>query len=117
MDYWESLFNHSYLRWFDLESKPSLCKIERIERDVEMMDPHRKRVVKKVVMHLSQIKGAIKNMRPMVLNITNARSIAMFLGERPSEWVGEQIVLEQGIARSPEGDVPCITVRQPQKGK
>jgi len=85
-DHWETLFDKKYLRWFHLQGKECLVEVEKVERDVEMT--MRGGIKKKAgVVHF---KGKDK---PLVLNVTNGKSIAALHGNKPSQWPGKKLVL------------------------
>ena len=119
VDHFEALFNRNYLRWFHLGGKPALCEIISVDRDVELTLPGGAKA-KKPVVHLTQIQGTIEEMRPLVLNVTNGRSIAAVHGNKPSEWPGKQIVLMQSETEMFDRDlkkmitVNCIRIRAPK---
>lgn len=130
VDHWQALFDHNYLRWFDLNGSPSLCEIVEVQARVEMTMPGGAKSRKPVV-RLKQIQGKIESakdehgkdlptIKPLVLNNTNGCSIAELHGDKPSGWVGKRIVLYQAVTRMWNGDLkkmveqPCIRVRAPK---
>lgn len=109
----DALFDHNYLRWFNLQGQPALVQITSVKRGVELT--LRGGAKKKgAVLELKQIQGSIDNLKPLVLNVTNGESIAKFLGRKPKDWVGKQIVLYQDETKLKGEVVPCIRVRPPK---
>lgn len=88
----DALFDSNYLRWFHLQGEPALIKITGVEKNVEMTLPGGKQEKKPVLSYvLSQ--GKIEDAKPLVLNHTNASEFARTLGNKPSKWKGQEIVL------------------------
>ena len=132
VDHWQALFDHNYLRWFDLNGQPALCEIVDVQARVELTLPGGAKSRKPVV-KLKQVQGKIDNARdeegkelatikPLVLNSTNGCTIADIHGDKPSDWTGKRIVLYQAKTRMWNAElkkmveVPCIRVRA-QKGE
>lgn len=130
VDHWQALFDHNYLRWFDLLGQPALVEIVEVQPRVDLTLPGGMKSRKPVV-KLKQIKGKIENARddsgkalptikPLVLNATNACSIADICGDKPSAWKGQRVVLYQSETKLYSHvqrkmlDVPCIRVRAPK---
>lgn len=127
-DHWQALFDHKYLRWFDLKNEPALCEIVNVEARVELTLPGGAKA-KKPVIHLKLVKGKIENatddngkplntIKPLVLNTTNGSMIASIHGPKPSEWLGKQIVLYETNTRlwnsqtKKMEEVPCLRIRE-----
>ena len=112
-DDFEALFDRTYLRWFDLNGEPALVEISDVERkELTVRGGSKKRAP---VATLSLVSGKITNLKPLVLNVTNAETIATFLGRRPSAWIGNRIVLFVTETQLKGRTVPCIRVRQPKQ--
>lgn len=115
-DNWEALFDRSYLRWFHLNDSPALCEIVKVEKDVELVMRGGLKS-KKPVLTLKQVQGNIEEIKPLVLNRTNTAIIAHIHGNRPSQWVGKQIVLYPDTTKMFDNDlkknidVGCIRIR------
>lgn len=93
VDHYEQLFDSKYMRWFHLNGTPALVEITKVEKDIEMTLPGGAKSKRPLVtIKLVQGKADVK---PLVLNKTNANSIAAIHGVRPAEWVGKQVVLYQ----------------------
>lgn len=129
-DHYQALFDHKYLRWFDLGGQPALCEVIDIQARVEMTLPGGAKARKPVV-SLKQVQGKIENatddngkplksIKPLVLNATNAISIADVYGDHPSAWIGKQIVLFETTTKLWDDkerkmkDAPCIRIRAPR---
>ena len=114
VDHWQALFDHTYLRWFDLNGQPALCEITEVHSRVEMVMRGGVKSRKPVV-HLKQIQGKIDGIKPLVLNVTNGETISDIYGEQPSKWVGKRIVLFQAETQlGKKKNEPCIRVRAPK---
>ena len=127
VDHWQALFDHNYLRWFDLNGQPSLCEIIEVQARVELTLPGGAKS-RKPVIKLKQIQGKIENARdeagkvlpgikPLVLNSTNGFTIAEIHGVAPSGWIGKRIVLFEATTKlwskelRKNVDTPCVRVR------
>jgi len=110
VDHYEALFDSTYLRWMDIvEHGDVLVTIIKIERNVELT--LRGGVKKKAP--LLHFKGAKK---PLVLNKTNSDSIAEIHGDKPSNWIGKQIVLYATTTKlNKTKTVNCIRIKGPSK--
>lgn len=132
IDHWQALFDHNYLRWFDLNGQPALCEIVDVQARVELTLPGGAKS-RKPVIKLKQIQGKIENARdeegkplptikPLVLNSTNGCAIADIHGDKPSAWCGKRIVLGLSKTRMWNADlkkmveVDCIRIRAPKEG-
>ena len=130
IDHWQALFDNSYLRWFDLLGQPALVEIVGVQARVELTLPGGAKA-RKPVLALSRVQGKVQNdvddegkalptIKPLVLNVTNAGEIAAICGDKPSGWVGQQIVLYETTTRMWDADTramvdaPCIRVRAPK---
>lgn len=115
-DNWEALFDHTYLRWFNLLGQPALVEITGVEKDVEMTMRGGLKT-KKPVATYKQLKGHIDDPKPLVLNKTNANSLAVILGTKPSGWIGKQVVLFPDVTKMYDKEtkqmieVGCIRIR------
>ena len=110
----DALFDSKYLRWFHLEGKPQLVEITKVERGVSMTLPGGATATKPVLT-LKLIQGTLADVKPLVLNVTNRNAVKAILGRRTSEWIGGQIVLEQGTAQLRGETVPCVAIRKPTR--
>lgn len=93
-DHFAALFDHTYMRWFDLQGQPALMRIIQADRKVEMTLPGGA-TSRKPVLTMEQVQGQILDVKPMVLNATNATAIAAIHGNSVSGWIGKEIVLFQ----------------------
>ena len=110
-DHWEALFDKNYLRWFHLQGQDCVVEISKVEPRVEMTLRGGIKTKKPVVW----FKGKEK---PLVLNVTNANSIADMLGPKPSKWIGGRVCLyttttkmyDDGLKKMVERD--CIRIKE-----
>ena len=127
-DHWQALFDKQYLRWYDLNGKPALVKITKVDGKVEMTLPGGAKD-RKPVIQLELVQGEAetvpddrgnptRRMKPLVLNVTNGNAIHDIYGPKPSQWIGKEIVLEQGYRKLRGKAVPAILIRakKPQSG-
>lgn len=125
VDHWQALFDHTYLRWFDLNGQPALCEIVDVQERVEMTLPGGAKTRKPVV-RMKQIQGKaerardadgkeLPTLKPLVLNVTNGGKIAEICGVAPSGWPGKRIVLYPDTVQmwknKKKVDEPCIRIR------
>lgn len=130
VDHWQALFDHTYLRWFDLNGQPALVEIVAVHPRVELTLPGGAKA-RKPVIDLKQVQGKIDNardengkelptMKPLVLNATNGWSIAEICGKKPSGWIGKKIVLYQDMTKLYSKELrkmvetECIRIRAPK---
>lgn len=130
-DHWQALFDHKYLRWFDLKNEPALCEIVSVEARVELTLPGGAKARKPVIC-LKLVQGKVENakddngktldtLKPLVLNTTNGSTIASIHGPQPSQWPGKQIVLFETTTRlwnketRKMEEVPCLRIREARK--
>ena len=114
-DHWEALFDSTYFRWFDLSGSPALVSIRKVERLVEVT--MRGGAKKKVsIIHFSQVNGKIENVKPLVLNRTNAETIAAIHGDYVPAWTGKELVLFQDQTKLKGKPVPCVRIRARKEG-
>lgn len=111
-DDFERLFDQNFLRWFHLQGEPALVEIVKIDR--QELTLRGGATKKSPVITLKQIRGKIDSVKPLVMNRTNMDEISTFLGRKPSEWVGKQVVLFQDVTKLKGKSVPCIRVRAPK---
>lgn len=120
VEHYEELFDKKYLRWFHLKGSPALVEILKAVPKVPMTLPNGVEE-KNPVLHLKLIQGRITEMKPFVLNATNADSIMKIYGKRVPDWIGKQIVLILDKTQMYDHDkkkkvmVDCIRVRAPAK--
>lgn len=114
IDHYEALFDSTYQRWFHLQGKPALVEITGIEREVELTLRGGAKKKGSVITY-KVIQGELKDVKPLVLNRTNADTIAKIHGLKPSQWKGKQIVLEQQETNLKGEKVNCIRIRAAKK--
>jgi hypothetical protein len=113
VDHADALSEGEFLRWYDLREKPALVEITKVDRRELTLEGGVTKI--KGVIELKQIQGSIENIKPLVLNKTNTGKIVSFLGNRPSKWVGHQIVLFQDTTKLRGKPTECIRIRAPKK--
>lgn len=104
IDDYEALFDSKYLRWFDIEGKGDIvCTIEKVEREELTLRGGAKKKAPVI---------SIKNgSKPLVLNRTNADSIAELHGNKPSQWPGKRICLFVTTTKLKGKQVNCIRIK------
>lgn len=114
-DHWEVLFDKTYLRWFHLQGKPCVVTIATIVRDVELT--MRGGIKKKAwLIHF------VGKEKPLVMNVTNASTIATIHGNKPSQWPGKKVTLYPTTTRMYKEEskkmetVGCIRIK-PENSK
>lgn len=114
-DHWEALFDSTYFRWFDLAGSPALVRVTGVKRLVEVT--MRGGAKKKVsVLHFEQVQGQIVDVKPLVLNRTNAETLSEVLGEYVPAWIGKEVVLIQEQTKLKGKPVPCVRIRAKKEG-
>ena len=115
IDHYKALFDATYLRWFDLHEKPALVEIVSVERvELTLRGGAKKR---SPVATIKQVNGSITSLKPLVLNRTNADTIAELYGNKPSEWAGKRVVLMVAETQLKGKPVNCIRLRKPKETK
>tara|TARA_Y100000310_G_scaffold53134_1_gene48725 strand:- start:3330 stop:3833 length:504 start_codon:yes stop_codon:yes gene_type:complete len=98
-------FPSKYLKAADLQGREVLLTINGIRiEDVDGKGDN-----KPVLYFNERLDGP-----GLVLNITNANTIAASLGDETDNWSGQQLVLYPATTDFAGKIVPCIRVRQPQ---
>ena len=100
-----TVFDSDYLKAADLEDKPHLATITKV--DLETM---RDNTQKLLVSFKEWEKG-------LLLNVTNANNIAAFCGPETDDWIGKQIVLFTAWVDFQGKSVEAIRVRAPKPQK
>ena len=91
-DHYEAMFDAKYMRWFHLNGYPALVKIKKITRQ-ELTLPGGKKD-KLPVVEFENVNSKITDLKSLVMNKTNMRSLSHILGSnKPSEWIGKEVVL------------------------
>jgi len=110
IDEYEALFDSKYLRWFHLlevlekdGKTEAICTIEKVER-VELTLRGGAKKWGPVV----TIKGGS---RQLVLNRTNADTIAELYGSKPSQWIGKKFALFVTTTKLKGKTVNCLRVK------
>ena len=87
--HFKKLLNPKYLGSHDLEeNKEYKVKIDRFERDVEIIGDGGKKQKKSIV----YFSGATK---PMILNATNLKMISLVTGSKYIEdWIGKEVFIK-----------------------
>lgn len=108
VDHYEALFDSQFLRWFDIEGKGDItCTIDKVVREELTLRGGAKKKSPVVT-----IKNGSK---PLVLNRTNADTIAQLYGNKPSGWAGKRIVLYVDTTNLKGKPVNCIRVKAPKQ--
>lgn len=107
-DHLHLLFPSNYLKAGDLRGRDVTVTIAKVEprHELRKSDGKNEEVEELPVVYFKEGSG-----KGLVLNKTNATSIAKLHGNRPSQWVGKQITLFATEVRA-FGDVhECIRIR------
>lgn len=97
-----NVFESDYLKAADLEDKPHLATITKV--DLETMRDNSEKLL---VSFEEWEKG-------LLLNVTNANNIAAFCGPETDDWIGKQIVLFPTWVDFQGRSVEAIRVRAPK---
>jgi hypothetical protein len=108
---YRSMFDHNWLRAWDLAGRDWTLEIRKVQAGV-LEDKKRAKKDKAPIVYF---KGAKK---PLGLNRTNAKTIAAIYGNNTDEWVGKTVTLYPTTTEFGNQTVDCIRVRpQEPKGK
>src|ERR1044071_4249008 len=99
---WRAYFDSSCLRVWHLAGKDRTFKIVRVTRlTSEMVSGNKREVKKQPKLELADKHGEVLPL-PLLLNKTNAKTIAQMYGNNPAQWVGKLITLFPSTTRSEE---------------
>ena len=104
-DHWEALFDKTYLRWFHLQGRDVVVEIEKVEKDVEL-------TMRGGVKSKKPLVHFVGKEKPLVLNATNAKSIADLHGKKPSEWIGKKVCLFETTTDMYDKDLRKMVTRE-----
>lgn len=100
----DNAFPSTYLKASDLQGKPVSVVIDRVEIDTVGDEP------KPILYFIGKQKG-------LVINKTNANSIASIYGYETDDWHGKTIQLVEAMVDFQGRSVPAIRVRVPTAGQ
>jgi hypothetical protein len=108
---WRAYFDSSCFRVWHLAGKERTFKIGKVTRlTSEMVNGGKREIKKQPKLELIDAKGN-KVPLPLLLNKTNAKTIARLYGNNPGAWVGKLITLHPATTSVGGEDVDCIRVR------
>lgn len=108
---YRAYFDSSCLRVWHLAGKDRTYRIARVTRlTSEMVSGNKREVKKQPKLELVDGKGNQLPL-PLLLNKTNATTIAGLYGNNPSKWVGQLITLFPSTTSVGGQDRDCIRVR------
>lgn len=110
LDY-RAYFDSNCLRVWHLNGQDRVFKIVRCNRQTsEMVSGGKREIKKQPRLELADTKGKPIPL-PLLLNKTNAKTIARLYGNKPGEWAGKMITLYPSVTSVGGEDVDCIRVR------
>lgn len=108
---WRAYFDSSCLRVWHLNGRDRTFKILRVTRlTSEMVSSGKKEVKKQPKLELTDEKGRNVPL-PLLLNKTNAQTIARMYGNNPKQWEGKLVTLFPSTTSVGGEDKDCIRVR------
>lgn len=114
---WRAYFDSSCLRVWHLAGKDRTFKIVRVTRlTSEMVSGNKREVKKQPKLELADKHGEVLPL-PLLLNKTNAKTIAQLYGNNPGQWVGKAITLFPSTTSVGGEEKDCIRVRPKVPGK
>lgn len=116
---WRAYFDSSCLRVWHLTGKERTFRIAKVTRlTSELVNAGKREIKKQPRLELEDSKGK-KVPLPLLLNKTNAKTIARLYGNNPTAWIGKLITLFPSQTSVGGEDVDCIRVRNeaPKKAK
>ena len=102
---YRKMFDRDYIGHFDLDGKDVTVKISKVVAG-ELTAMGGRKSKKPIIYFTGKEKG-------MIVNKTNAKTIAALYGNLTEKWVGQRITLYVSSTRNPDGtgDVECIRIR------
>lgn len=108
---WRAYFDSTCLRVWHLSGKDRTFKIAKVTRlTSEMVNGNKREVKKQPKLELIDEKGRPVPL-PLLLNKTNAKTIAQLYGNNPAAWVGKTITLFATTTSFGSETKDCIRVR------
>jgi hypothetical protein len=108
---WRAYFDSSCFRVWHLGGKERTFKIGKVTRlTSEMVNGGKREIKKQPKLELLDSKGNPLPL-PLLLNKTNAKTIARLYGNNPSAWTGKLITLFPATTSVGGEDVDCIRIR------
>jgi hypothetical protein len=108
---YRAYFDSCCLRVWHLTGKDRTFKIVRVTRlTSEMANGNKREVKKQPKLELEDAKGQPVPL-PLLLNKTNAKTIAQLYGNNPGQWAGKLITLYATTTDMAGQTVDCIRVR------
>ena len=118
-DDYRAYFDSSCLRVWHLVGKARVFRIKSVTRlTSEMVSGNKREVKKQPKLELTTLKGEPVSL-PLLLNKTNAHTIAQMYGNKPADWEGKLIELYPTTTQFGREERECIRVRNqiPKKTK
>ena len=108
MGHWRKMFDERFIGSWSFEDQPD-AKVTIKAIKVEELRTQDGTAAKKPVLYFE------KTDKGLVLNKTNAKTIAEMYGNNTDEWIGKRIVLFRSECMAFGKEVECVRVRN-QKG-
>lgn len=117
-DDYRALFDADMLRVWHLQRKERVYRIKRVTALTSEMVNEKgvRKVQRQPKLLLETQKGKVLPL-PLLLNKTNAKTIAQLYGRRPANWVGKLIALYPSTTEAFGETVDCIRVRNQIPGQ
>jgi hypothetical protein len=110
-DDYRAFFESNILRVWHLQGKERVYRITRVTAlTTEIGQGRARKTTRQPKLELATKKGATVPL-PLLLNKTNAKTIAQLYGKRPSDWVGRWIALYPTTTDVGGETHDCIRVR------
>ena len=103
--HWRAMFDSRWLYAHDLNGKDVTLTISKVEKG-ELLNQDQKTEHKPVLSFVEP-----KSNKRLVLNKTNAKTVATLYGNSVSGWVGKRITLYPTTTRAFGQTVDCIRIR------
>ena len=104
MSHWRKLYDDRFVGSWDFDGKETFTATIK-ELKLEEMRDHDGETIRKPVLYFDKAK------KGMVLNKTNARTIADLYGSNTDTWTGKKIVLFATMCKAFGKDVECVRVK------
>ena len=110
-DDYRAFFDSAILRVWHLQGKERTYRITRVTAlTSEVGQGRNRKQTRQPKLELATRKGAAVPL-PLLLNKTNAKTIAQLYGKRPSDWVGRWITLYPSTTDVGGETLDCIRIR------
>jgi hypothetical protein len=110
-DDYRAYFDSNCLRVWHLQGKPRTFRVVKVTAFTSEIGNGNKREIRKQPKLMLETRGGEPISLPLLLNKTNAKTIAQLYGNKPALWAGKLITLYPTQTEMAGDTVDCIRVR------